>query len=322
MKRSKIRIILFSLLLLASVFLISTFFYLYASLRKSTGDVNTSRNFHVVVLGQAENLSFLQQVFEGANVTALDYNTVVELHVPSSQAEDSNLISLMEYASFVNADGIIAYIDSDSPVFERPERLENEYIPIVTLGTYNPAIPQISFLGTNYSELGRELAYQTIAAVGSEGRVLITGLDGTNNPTYSTLMNSLLLTLRQNASISYEVLNSESVKNEVEMNILLKDDENPVKAVVCLTEEESIAFARIMTSLKEERDIKLVCYGENETISQYYDKGIISTIVAVDPIKTGSQAMREIFEYRNTGYTNSYINAPLLVRTKRKEGAI
>jgi len=321
-KRSKIRIILFSLLLLASVFLISTFFYLYASLRKSTGDVNTSRNFHVVVLGQAENLSFLQQVFEGANVTALDYNTVVELHVPSSQAEDSNLISLMEYASFVNADGIIAYIDSDSPVFERPERLENEYIPIVTLGTYNPAIPQISFLGTNYSELGRELAYQTIDEVGNKGRVLITGLDGTNNPTYSTLMNSLLLTLRQNASISYEVLNSESVKNEVEMNILLRDDENPVKAVVCLTEEESIAFARIMTSLKEERDIKLVCYGENETISQYYDKGIISTIVAVDPIKTGSQAMREIFEYRNTGYTNSYINAPLLVRTKRKEGAI
>lgn len=320
MKRSKIRIILFSLLLLASVFLISTFFYLYASLRKSSGDVITSRNFHVVVLGQAENLSFLQKVFEGADRTSQNYNAVVELHVPSSQAEDSNLLSLMEYASFVNADGIIAYIDSESPVFDRPERLTGDPIPIVTLGTFNPAIPQISFLGTNYSELGRELAYQTIDAVGNQGRVLITGLDGSNNPTYSTLMNSLMLTLRQNTSITYEVLNSEEAKNEVEINILLKDKENPVDAVVCLTEEESISFARIMTSLKDERDIKLICYGENETISQYYDKNIISTIVAVDPIKTGSQAMLELFEYRNTGYTNSYINAPLMIRKKQNGG--
>lgn len=315
MRNRNIKYLFFFLLLLVPIFLFVTLFTSIYRIDKTAITENTDCSYHVVIVGRSENLSFLNQVYQGASEASKIYDALVDLYVPSSKAEDLNLKDLVDYASFINADGIIAYVDADSPVFDQPTTIYDEEIPIVTLGTFNPAIPQISFLGNNYSELGRELAIQTISELGESGHIIITGLDKNNSSNYSTLMNSLQLYLRQNSSIEYEVINSEILANEIELSRILTNPENPVNVVVCLTEDETIAIAQALTLRSGINNIKLIGFGENETISFYLRKGIITKLIAVDPIKTGSQAMKELFEYRNNGYTNSYVNAPLIIKT-------
>ena len=73
-------------------------------------------------------------------------------------AEDVSTQGLFDYATFVNADGIIAYIDNESDIVETPTGSGRTQIPVVTVGHFNQNIPQISFIGNNFSESGRILA--------------------------------------------------------------------------------------------------------------------------------------------------------------------
>lgn len=322
MKNRNIKYLFFLFLLFIPVLFFIVFFSSYIFIDKNTPSEENTRDYHIVIVGRSENLSFLNQVYEGASQAAPMYNAVVELYAPSSKAEDTNLSSLIEYAGFINADGIIAYVDPDTPPFEQPRRLDDKEIPIVTLGHFNPYMPQISFMGNNYSEVGRELAAQTVESVGKTGRIIITGFDGNNSLTYSTLMNSFQLYLRQNSSLEFLVVNSEIIHNEIELNRLLRQEDNPIDAVVCLTEEETITVAQAATALKDQRNIKIICFGENETIKLYLEKAIVTKIIAVDPIRTGSQAMKELFEYINNDYANSYVNAPLIIKNVPVNGSI
>ena len=68
--------------------------------------------YHVIITGTYENQSFLTEVYEGASKIAASYKTVVDLHVPSSQADTESLQNLLDYCVFLNADGIIIYLDS------------------------------------------------------------------------------------------------------------------------------------------------------------------------------------------------------------------
>ena len=62
------------------------------------------RNYHILVVGQADSSVFLNQIFEGAKSLSQDYSALVELKSPDSLAENISLQSLIDYGSFVNAD--------------------------------------------------------------------------------------------------------------------------------------------------------------------------------------------------------------------------
>ena len=65
------------------------------------------RNYHILVVGQADSSVFLNQIFEGAKSLSQDYSALVELKSPDSLAENISLQSLIDYGSFVNADGVV-----------------------------------------------------------------------------------------------------------------------------------------------------------------------------------------------------------------------
>ena len=68
--------------------------------------------YHIIITGTYENQSFLTEVYKGASKIAGAYKTVVDLHVPNSQADTESLENLLNYCSLLNADGIIVYLDS------------------------------------------------------------------------------------------------------------------------------------------------------------------------------------------------------------------
>ena len=78
---------------------------------------------------------------------------------------------------------------------------------------------------------------------------------------------------------------------------------------ITLNEDDTIQYAQILAELYPENKCRLIGMGGNEVCQTYLQKGWIDELFSLDPEKIGERAMRELFEYRNHGYANSYITA-------------
>ena len=88
--------------------------------------------------------------------------------------------------------------------------------------------------------------------------------------------------------------------------------------LICLSAEDTIRAAQTVTELNKSSQIGIIGFGDNETIQLYFEKGVISELFSVNPEKIGETAIRELFEYRNKGYANSYITADVQIRKAAK----
>ena len=268
-----------------------------------------SRNYHIIVTGNSDTELFLKQVYDGASKLGAAYNAVVELYVPGSQAEDVSTQSLFDYTSFVNADCVIAYIDSTSSGINIPRRMDDTVIPLVTTGQYDPNIQQISFIGNSYWELGKKISDETVSFLKDRGQAFIIGKDVFTASSLSSLVNSIQDSLMSHENISY------SISDTITPSQLTDNLINNSTLFICLTEEDTITFAQMIIEMKL-NDIKrfgVIGFGNNETCQLYLSKGIIDELISLDPEKIGETAIREFFEYRNKGHANSYIAADVKI---------
>lgn len=264
--------------------------------------------YHVIITGTYENLSFLSEVYKGASKLAGAYKTVVDLHVPNSQADTESLQSLLDYCSFLNADGIIIYLDSseDTPVLLR--RQDAPAIPLITTGQFSPNMQQISYIGTNNWELGKKIADEAQYFLPVGGSVyIISQSDDTNS---YTLISSIQSALGDNQTITTKVI------DKVTPELIIEGKDN---IFITLTEDDTILSAQLLSEQFDSFRYKLIGIGGNEVCQLYLQKGWIGELVSLDPEKIGETALRELFEYRSKGYANSYITAD--VKTSRGEAA-
>lgn len=310
-KTKKIAIAVFS-----SVYLIAFVFFLVYnfSYKKNPHNNNsTFRNYHVMILGKYENELFLQQVYEGVLKYSDDYNSICELYVPHSKAEDESLNSMLEYASLLNVDGVITYISSEEQITP-PVRSDGTIIPLITIGEYNLNIPQVSFIGNSYWELGKTFADESITFLQNEGTIFVINNSTSSLSSFSSLMNSFQSSLNSNENISYNVLSE--IPSEEEIISILDTYQKPL--FVCLTEEDSLNFGQIVSYLDRKDEVKLIGFGNNETVQLYYTKDIINILISENPEKIGEAAITELFEYRRKGYANSFATADLQIKRKIK----
>ncbi len=269
-----------------------------------------NRKYHVAIVGQSENESFLQQIFIGAKKISEVYDAVVELYVPESAAENMNLQVLLENASFSNPDGIIAYV-GDNEKIEVPVDMTDKSIPLITVGQYHSDITQVSFIGTNYSELGRKIATESNSYLNGNGVLKIINDNASSNTNYSTLMNSLINSLEEYSNITTIISDDELVAgNSVSKE--KKDNEAKANLYVCLTEEDTIKIAQLITEKK--LNVGIIGFGENEMLDMYLKKNVITELLSIDSQNIGVTAMSELFEYIKYGYANNYINADVRVK--------
>ena len=264
---------------------------------------------HLVIIGRYENEAFLKKIYQGAVVQKKDFNFELDFYVPKSQAEGVSLQSLFDYASFVNADCLIAYIDSTTNEISVPRRLDDTIIPMVTTGQYDPNLQQISFIGNSNWELGKKFSDETVSFLNDKGQAFIIGKEVFSASSLSSLVNSIQDSLMTHENISYSISDSIS-PNQLTDNLI-----NESVLFICLTEEDTIALAQMIIEMKL-TDIKrfgIIGFGNNETCQLYLSKGIIDELISLDPEKIGETAVREFFEYRNKGYANSYIAADVKI---------
>lgn len=266
---------------------------------------------HIVIIGSYENEYFLKQVMEGAEGICDEYDSVVEFYVSQSQAEDVSLQSMFDYASFVNADGIIAYISTSTEAVKNVLNIEDQEIPIVTTGAFAPQAQQISYVGTSYWELGQVFGEEIVTALDKAGKAYIICSAPLSNPNFSNFINSIQSLLVRYPEISFVIV--DQLSEEFFEDIEDSNEDNAVFA--CLTDEDTLTFSQYSTeyNLKHDGTLSIIGFGSNENCELYLKKGILSELISLDPKKIGENALREIFEYKNNGYANSYIAADIKI---------
>ena len=271
---------------------------------QNQNEYNPSDNclYHVIITGTYENQSFLSEVYKGASKLAGAYKTVVDLHVPKSQADTESLQSLLDYCSFLNADGIIFYLDSsdETPVLLR--RQDGPSIPIITTGQFSPNIQQISYIGTNNWELGKKIADETSYFLPVGGNVYI--ISESNDLNSNTLISGIQSALGDNQTITTKVI------DKVTPDFTIEGRNN---IFISLTEDDTIVCAQLLAEMFEPFRYQLIGIGGNEVCQLYLQKGWIGELVSLDPEKIGETAIRELFEYRSKGYANSYVTADVKI---------
>ena len=262
--------------------------------------------YHIVVTGTYENQSFLTDVYKGAAKYAPLYNSVVDLHVPQSQADTTSLQELLNYCTFLNADGIIAYIDSTENTPVLLTRKDEPRIPLITIGQFTANTPQISYIGTNSWELGKKIADETLRLSQTAEVYIINDSISINS---SNLINSLQIALQENSDIQPMVI--EKLTPDFSFT-------NPDTIFICLTEEDTIRSAQFLSEQFSEIPYRLIGFGGNEVCQLYLQKGYITELFSLDPEKIGEAAIRELFEYRHKGYANSYVTAEVKIQRSEK----
>ena len=271
---------------------------------QNQNEYNPSDNclYHVIITGTYENQSFLSEVYKGASKLAGAYKTVVDLYVPDSQADTQSLQNLLDYCSFLNADGIIFYLDSSDETPVLLHRQDAPSIPIITTGQFSPNLQQISYIGTNNWELGKKLADETSFFLPVGGIVYI--ISESNDINSNTLISSIQSALGNNQTITTKVI------DKVTTDLTIEGRNN---IFISLTEDDTIASAQLLAEKFDSFRYKLIGIGGNEVCQLYLQKGWIGELVSLDPEKIGETAIRELFEYRSKGYANSYVTADVKI---------
>jgi len=304
----------FIILFTAVSFLIavSIFFFTYLNSNKVNQQTDASRltedtkSYHVIVTGTYDNLQFMEQVYLGALRYADSFKAVLELYVPKSQAESVSLQELLDYCAYVNADGIIAYIDSPEETVIPKTGIFDKEIPIVTTGNFSSNIAQVSFIGNSNWELGKKIADETLFFLPKGGNVHIIANPQTAN---SNLLNSLQSTLMGYPDIKTQVYSS------LPPNFDFQDRNN---LFICLNDDDTIKTAQILADIHQDRHYDIIGFGNNELCQLYLKKNLISELIFLDPQTIGANAIIELFEYKNRGHANSYIAADVQIsRAKR-----
>ena len=298
----------FTALLIFSIIFYAVFLSSRARIQNQN-QYNASDNllYHVIITGSYENQSFLSEVYKGASKLAPAYKTTVDLHVPESQADTESLQELLNYCSFLNADGIILYLDSSEDTPLLLERSDYPTIPIITTGQFSPNMQQISFIGTNNWELGKKIADETQNFLPEGGDVYI--ISDSNDLNSNTLISSIQSALGDNQTINTRVIE----------NIIQAPDIGQRNNIfITLTEDDTIANAQMLAENFNLDSYKLIGFGGNEVCQLYLQKGWIAELVSLDPEKIGETAIMELFEYRRKGYANSYVTADVKISRAQK----
>lgn len=279
------------------------------------GNIDTK---HLVIIGRYENEAFLKKIYQGAVVQKKDFNFELDFYVPKSQAEGVSLQSLFDYASFVNADGIIAYIDSTEEKIAIKEDVDRNVIPLVTTGVYNPDIQQVSYIGYSYWELGKKISDEVVSLLPQGGQIYLLKKDDSYSLNFANFINSFENSIESYKNISYKIVEDLEYRDLIFQTQKEKGLQN---LIISLSEEDTTRIAQKMmeNSFDNSKDFWIIGFGANEACQFYLNNGVVHELISLDGEKIGELLIKEFFEYFDRGYANSYIAADVSIKRKADE---
>ena len=305
------------LLLLAiavSAFFLAAPFVAFSSEGRESA-LPAERKKNILIVGKSDRKAYLGQVLLGAEEASKKNEAAVTVYTGKSNAEEISMQALFNYASYLNADGIIACIEDDDERLDIPKKTNGDSIPLVTIGSYAPNLPQLSYIGANYSELGKITAREIIEQIGPSGKVILLESSAASDTNHSNLMAGLLGALSAHPEISVKTLQFEresSFSKEDSLRQQLASQED-LELIVSLAEQTTILAAQSVRDLNLSGKVKIIGFGDSDDCRADFEKKIVTELISVKTQDIGRRAMTELFEFLQNGYANSFVSAEVEV---------
>ncbi len=312
--RRTIEFLLLAAIVAAAVFLAAQFMVFQGGQAAFQSSAH-ERKRAILIVGKADRKAYLEQVFLGAKTLAKYSDAAVDLYTGTSASQEISTQALLNYASYLQPDGIIAYIEGPDDNIELPTNSQGKPIPMVTIGSYHPNLPQLSYIGANYSELGKITGREIIEQIGQSGKAILLDSSGQNDANYSNLMAGLLGTLASHPEISIKTLQFDkdsSFSKEDNLRQQLASEEG-LELIVSLTEKNTILAAQSVRDLNLSGKVKIIGFGDSDDCRADFEKKIVTELISVKIQDIGRRAMTELFEYMENGYANSFVSAEVQV---------
>ena len=277
--------------------------------------VPAERQKNILIVGKSDRKAYLGQVLLGAEEASKKNEAAVTVYTGKSNAEEISMQALFNYASYLNADGIIACIEDDDERLDIPKKTNGDSIPLVTIGSYAPNLPQLSYIGANYSELGKITAREIIEQIGPSGKVILLESSAASDTNHSNLMAGLLGALSAHPEISVKTLQFEresSFSKEDSLRQQLASQED-LELIVSLAEQTTILAAQSVRDLNLSGKVKIIGFGDSDDCRADFEKKIVTELISVKTQDIGRRAMTELFEFLQNGYANSFVSAEVEV---------
>ena len=306
-------------LLLAAIFLSGAFlaatFAAATQVQGADSGAGGGRKYNILIIGKSDRKAYLEQILLGARSVSKQNNAAVSMYTGKSNAEEISTQSLFNYAACLNVDGIIAFIESDEAPLEVPQNNDGKAIPLITVGTYSPNLPQLSYIGTNYSELGKITAREIMGLIGDGKKAILLDSGGKADANHSNLMTGLLTALSPMPEISIKTLQFENASSFSKEDYLRQQlaSEEGLELIVSLAEQNTILAAQSVLDLNLLGKVKIIGFGDSDDCRSYFEKKIVTELISVKTQDIGKRAMSELFEYLKNGYANSFVSAEVEV---------
>lgn len=275
---------------------------------------------HFYFIAQNSVDPFWNEVMQGAQKAAKDYNVVVEYNVPRFNNPEEEL-KFMDIAITSKVDGIITHVPYGQGFTSSIDKAYSKGIPVITIENDDSESSRYAFVGTNSFVLGKEAAKLLIEATGGKANIaVISNSDLEQDSTEHNLkMNGFLSTLKDYPDMKViKIYTSQmGILSAEEITQTIIDSRDNINAIFAFSSADTLGSAQLIVDRSKVGSIVLVGYGNSEDIVRYIDKEIIYGTVASDPYKMGYESVKALVDVKDGNSVPTFIDTEVKVLTKK-----
>jgi ribose transport system substrate-binding protein len=255
---------------------------------------------------------YYQRIRQGINDRARELNCAVSFYPADSGAVRLDLIPRSGF------DGAAYYpLGDQEAVQERIREVVDSSFPLVLIEHLLPTDPTLYMVGTNSYDVGRIIADLVQRSRSEEPRIAF--FYSEKNPGLLADRQTLELGLRlslddKEYSIFYDETNSNPLDAEMRVNAVLRD--HPETNLLIFTDpNDTMAALQVIVDRNLVGKMEIIGFGEDPTIRDYIDKGVLGGAVVPNSYRIGIQVIQTLYEIAETGSSSVFSDVDAYIIT-------
>ncbi|HUZ18391.1 MAG TPA: substrate-binding domain-containing protein [Spirochaetia bacterium] len=266
----------------------------------------------------ASDNAFFASLKAGAMEAAKEMDCAVIFH---SLAPDSLSFDMASYTG-VNGIAIFSYEKNDRMVTNL-DKILKKGVPVVQIENEVISRPNTVLIGTNSYDSGKGIAK---IALGSEKPVLnIALIYSDKNPALKADANLVEMGLKSilgnrlaqmyTQQTTFNPIDAEGVIYE-----LLRRDP-PIDIIALTDSNDTLVAIQAIIDLNLVGKVQIIGFGDEATIKQYIDKGVVLGSIVRNPTEIGYRAVVALKEISTNGNTSAYVNTAINIITSKSDAS-
>ncbi len=288
---------------------------------------------HYAYIVTGEDEDFWKSVYNAAFDEASKSKVYLE-DMSDSLGVNYGDTDLLRVAVNSKVDGIIYGGVTDTKAEELINKAVSEGIGVVLLQNDIESTLRQSFVGVNNYELGQMYASQIVEIMASEDELaqkkvyVLTDRNASEGAT-----NVITMAIEDYFSEKYPrfplpdiniigINTEDSFSVEEDIRNLFLDEENLPDIMLCLSSLYTQCAYQAIVDQNKVGDVQVVGYFAGRSVLEAVNKQIIYSTVSIDTWEMGRYSIQALNEFRQTGYTNSYMPVSTQVIGYREAGKL